>query len=299
MTVSEWFWSLMNWSVWLPALTTSTIVGAAGYLLGTAYKAKVEKSIQAGFDKKLEMLRSQLRTDEEQAKAALKRQDAEIEALRSGALAGLAARRAALDKRRLEAVEKIWTSVISHGPHRLNVGFAKTLKMEYIIKECERDSEFRKIPDTILKMSGFDDPKKFPKVETAEAERPFVSPLLWALLSAYKSIVSFPTVQFVTAKAGISAEALQVGEVLKLARAAMPEHENYIDQYREKSIPYLVEPLEQKILEEIQRSIEMTDAGEESIAQAGVILKAASALADAQRVASAPIPANVAQTQGG
>lgn len=291
MTFINWFWSLGEWSLWAPALTTSTIVGVLGFILGTRYKASIEKGIQSRFDQKLELLRSQLRSDEERAKAALKQQDAEIEALRSGALAGLAARRTTLDKRRLEAVEKIWKSVISHGPHRLVSGFAKILKMDYVLKECERDSEFRKIPDSILKMAGFDDPKNFPKVETADDERPFVSPLLWALLSAYKSIVSFPTVQFVTAKGGISPDALKADDVLKLATVALPEHENYINQYKERSLPYLVEPLEQKILEEIQKFIEMSNSGKESIDQAAEILKAASAAAQAQQLARTSIPA--------
>jgi hypothetical protein len=97
----------MTWTDWIPAISTSSLLTVIGVIVGTYYKAKVEKGIQHNFDQKLEELRAQLRRDEEQLKADLRTRDDEIAALRSGALSGMASRQAALDKRRLEAIEKV------------------------------------------------------------------------------------------------------------------------------------------------------------------------------------------------
>jgi len=91
----------MTWTDWIPAISTSTLLTVIGFLVGTYYKAKVEKGVQHNLDQKLEELRAKLRRDEEGLKAELRSRDDQIAALRSGALSGMATRQAALDKRRL------------------------------------------------------------------------------------------------------------------------------------------------------------------------------------------------------
>jgi hypothetical protein len=102
----------MIWTDWIPAISTSSVLTVIGVIVGTYYKAKVEKGIQHSFDQKLEELRAKLRRDEEELKADLRSTDNEIAALRSGPLSGMASRQATLDKRRLEAIEKLWSTVI-------------------------------------------------------------------------------------------------------------------------------------------------------------------------------------------
>ena len=86
---------------WLPALTTTGLLAAALWLGRELISNRLTKSVQHDFDKKIESVRADLRASEERFKAELREKEAEIAALRSGALSVLASRHAALDKRRL------------------------------------------------------------------------------------------------------------------------------------------------------------------------------------------------------
>jgi hypothetical protein len=78
-------------------------------------KTRIEKGVQHHFDERLEGLRSELRKTEELLKSDLQAKETEIATLRSSVLSGSAARQALLDKRRFEAVEKVWRSVQDYG----------------------------------------------------------------------------------------------------------------------------------------------------------------------------------------
>ncbi|WP_271570440.1 hypothetical protein [Bradyrhizobium sp. CCBAU 11386] len=78
-------------------------------------KARIEKGVQHGFDRKIEQMRADLRESEERLKSSLRDKEGEIATLRSTVLAGSSGRQALLDKRRFEAVEKVWTAVNDMG----------------------------------------------------------------------------------------------------------------------------------------------------------------------------------------
>jgi hypothetical protein len=73
--------------------------------------ARITKGVQHNFDVKHEELRATLKASEEELKSDLREKEVEIGILRNTVLSGSASRQALLDKRRLEAVEKIWTAV--------------------------------------------------------------------------------------------------------------------------------------------------------------------------------------------
>ena len=99
--------ALVSWASLLLALATPTFL----VIFRTGISDWITKGIQHDFDVKLENLRATLRTSEEQLKSDLRAKEAEIGTLRNSVLSGSAGRQALLDKRRFEAVEKIWTSV--------------------------------------------------------------------------------------------------------------------------------------------------------------------------------------------
>jgi len=84
----------------------------AGLFLGRHWLvARIEKGVQHGFDRRLEELRAELRQSEERLKSTLRDRENEIALLRNTVLAGSASRQSLLDKRRFEAVERVWTAV--------------------------------------------------------------------------------------------------------------------------------------------------------------------------------------------
>src|SRR5438105_1233155 len=103
---------------WFPAITTTALLAAVLWASRELISTRLTRTVQHEFDKKIESLRADFRASEERFKAELREKEAEISALRSGALSVLASRQAALDKRRLEAVDQIWTAFNALSPAR-------------------------------------------------------------------------------------------------------------------------------------------------------------------------------------
>jgi hypothetical protein len=87
-------------------------------------------------------------------KADLRAKEVEIAALRSGAMTVLASRRIALDKRRLEAVDQLWSAVTSLTSARGVSAQMAVINLEEVAKLAEHDTRVRKFFDIIG--AGFD-----------------------------------------------------------------------------------------------------------------------------------------------
>jgi len=269
----------MIWTDWIPAISTSSVLTIIGAIVGTYYKAKVEKGIQHNFDEKLEALKAQLRRDEEQLKADLRARDDEIAALRSGALSGMASRQAALDKRRLEAIEKVWSTVIDRWQWKNLAKMVGSLKMDVALNAAaQQNDEGRKIrlfAETIWKASGLDNDNLRATTEYIDKERPFLSPMTWALFSAYRQVLNLPAVQVMVMRTGVEPKILADAKpIIDMVRTALPHYSDYLDQFGTSGLSLLIDDLEEKILAEIVASLKSTASDDKTVAQAAAILKA-------------------------
>lgn len=267
----------MTWTEWIPAISTSSLLAAIAFLVGTYYKAKVEKGVQHNLDQKLEELRAKLRRDEEGFKADLRARDDQIAALRSGALSGMASRQAALDKRRLDAIEKLWSHVIDRWQSKLLARMAAPIKMEVAIDAAAQQNEegrkIREFAEVIWNTAGIIDNTE-PR-DWIDKERPFLSPIVWAIFSAYRHVLALPIAQITVMRTGVGRKMLADPKgILEMVKSALPHQANYIDKYGTTGLPYLIEELEEKLLSEIVISLESTTSDAKSVEQAAVILEA-------------------------
>jgi hypothetical protein len=268
---------------WVAALTSSTAIGVVGFAVGTYYKSKVERAIQHNFDSKLEILRAGFRRDEEALRADLRSKGEQIAALRSGTLSGLANRYAALDKRRLEAIDKLWTATVKQAQFKMVAKMTASIKMEIALDAAaKQDAEGAKLRDfakVIWNASGIENVKAG---ESPHTERPYLPPLVWALYSAYSQVLSHPVAQIATMRAGVGSKLLADPKpLIDLVKSALPHQTEFIDKYGTAALAYLIEELEEALLREIQRTLHNPDADQASLEQAAAILKAAEKLADA------------------
>ncbi len=137
------------------------MISVLGFAAGTYYKAKIENGLQ----QKLAKLNSRLRADEEARKAELRSRDEQIAALRAGALSGMAARQASLDKRRLEALERLWADAIdAKHQFKMLLSMTASIKMDYAIEKASKeDSEgakIRQFAEIIWQSAGIDNLKR-------------------------------------------------------------------------------------------------------------------------------------------
>ena len=92
-----------------PAVTTTGVLAWTLWLARELISTRLTKSVQLEFDKQIESVKADLRASNERFKAQLRDKEAEIATLRSGALSALASRHTALEKRRHEAVDQLWS----------------------------------------------------------------------------------------------------------------------------------------------------------------------------------------------
>ena len=87
-------------------------------------------------------------------KSDLRTKEAEISALREAVLSGRANRQALLDKRRLEAVEKIWATVIALGPAKAISATMSIIKYDAVAKDILKNPKLRQIIESVLPSTG-------------------------------------------------------------------------------------------------------------------------------------------------
>ena len=249
---------------WIPAISTTALFALALWLGRSLIITRLTKSVQHEFDGKLETLRADLRSKE-----------AQITALRSGALSGLVSRQAALDKRRLEAVDQLWAAVHSLAALKMASSVMATFKFDAAAHAAAKNQQFREM---LKAMAPLPDPQKMFKNESWGA-RPFVSPLAWALFSAYQAILALASMQLKMLQVGFDMpEVVKTDKVVELVKAALPHQAEYVAKYGPAAFPYLLDELEILLLIELRRMLEGAESDAALVEQAATILKIADSM---------------------
>jgi hypothetical protein len=267
----------MTYLDWMPAFVMSGAVTLGGGLAGLALKLSIEKGVQSLFDIKLEKIKADFRRDEEQLRADLRSRDAQIDSLRKGALSTMASRHAALDKRRLEAVENIWAAVVQRSQLKLLVGIAKSINMDVMMERASkrgRDAENLQSMARLFCETGKVD--EIGSLSNAYSERPFVTPVIWALFSAYNLVILRPAAQFMLMRGGVDGGVLNTSPAMtEMIKKALPHQAEFIDKFGPNSVILLVDELEEKLLTAICQALEGKELDGQSVQQANEILKLA------------------------
>src|SRR5437867_6915410 len=121
---------------WIPAVSTTTLLAIALWLCRNLIVTRLAKSVEHEFNEKLEKLKAGFRVSEERLRADIRAKEAEIATLRSGALLASASRQAAADKRRLEAVDQLWSATTALGPARVISFFMSAINFEEAAKRA-------------------------------------------------------------------------------------------------------------------------------------------------------------------
>lgn len=215
----------MTFLDWVPAITTTTLAAGALWLLRNLIVTRLTKSVEHEFNAKLERLRADLREADARLKADLRAKEADISVLRSGALTAMASRQMALDKRRLEAVDQLWTAFNSLGGARALSMSLSVIKFEVAAKHAATDQKAQQFFETIR--AGFD-PKNIDHASAAKA-RPFVSATVWATYAAYMAICMHAVIRWHTLRFGLGANDFSDNDAIKkLITAALPHYRDSV-----------------------------------------------------------------------
>jgi hypothetical protein len=241
----------------LTTVSSATLIGFAAWLLKGVITARLTRAVQFEFDKKLEGLRADIQSKE-----------AQIQALRNGALTALVSRQAAVDSRRLQAVDQLWAAFNALAPARTAATWMSVLNVDYVMKRAVDDPKVREY----FGMFGVVDLNALFIPEAWKA-RPHVSRLAWALFEAYRAIVTLAVTKLHMLQKGIDVSLVDHGRVADLVTAAMPE--KVIDAPEMAVLTSLLDELETKLLHEFTRMLAGEEADMASVKQADAIVKAA------------------------
>jgi len=241
--------SLMELTI--TAAASSTIVVFAAGLVAWLFKAAVARWIQHQFDRPLEEFKSGLKVAEEAKKAELAAINSRADALQNNIFAALRDRSGVLDRRRIEAAERVWATVVELRPLEQASVAAQTIKldkaMEVAAQHTEEGQKVREFAATISNAMGFSFEKFKPLTHVADKERPFVSPMTWALFSTYRSVVVDPVFRFGVIKAGGSPELIKDNaELAEAVKEALPHYKGFIEEHGTEAIAFLVDDLREK-----------------------------------------------------
>lgn len=279
----------MNLIDWLPSITTAGLVATVFWLSRNLIATRLTKSVQHEFDKKLESIRTNLRESEEVLKADLRAKETQISSLRSGAISAMASRQIALDRRRLEAVDQLWSTftILSSAKNvsRVISGY----DFEKLLEESARNQRLR---ESFKIVGNFVDVKKLDLSGSTKA-RPFVTPMAWAIFSAYQAIIMQGVAKVELVTSGIGKNFLDKDATIELIKAALPHHEEYINKCGDSGYHFLLEELEATLLVEIQRMLAGESSDKASIEQAALILKLSNEVLDSTKQDSNPMNAEL------
>lgn len=234
--------------------------------------AWVSAGVQHRFDIKIEEVRTELRKAEANFNGLLRNREAEIAALRNSVLSGSFSRQAMLDKRRFEAVEKVWAAVNDLALLKSLSAWMAVLN----VKAMAQDIGNPKMQQFLSVVgASAPDPKSLKNI--ARDERPFLPELAWAYFSAYTTILYGGLQRYSALKNGLDPNRYLKNEVTQsILKAALPHQSQFIDEQEPESYYHLLEEIEVSLLMELRKILEAKDADQADTARAKEIMDAIS-----------------------
>lgn len=275
--------SLSSILAWLASTgATAALLGAAVWFGREWIGGWLSRSIQHTYDTKLETVRAELRARE-----------AEIAALREGALASVNTRNSTLIQKRVEAVDRIWAAVIELNKHTMAVKWLQSVKFEEASAQVERDPKVKEFFATLHRTSG--GTVDFNLEQKPEHARPYVSEYVWALYSTYSTVIMLANVKMKLLSDGLDGRRFfnfkSADDALK---TALPHYTKLIDDHGGAVHGLIIDELRDKILTSLREVLAGHEDDKATIAKAASILKAT---AEAQTKIAEP-PPTTSQGQG-
>jgi hypothetical protein len=230
---------------WIPTvISAATLVSV---IAGRKWiEANIEKRVQHQFDTKLESTRSQLRARE-----------AQISALRDMVLNGTAQRQGLLDKRRIDAVERIWAATNRLAPFAAVSASMASINFDAASKRTPHEEKLRQFFNMIAPTTLVENIKKDQTIPAIN-ERPFISPLAWAYFSAYQSIVmgAYTTARVLAEGVEDAGKLLKRDHGRELLKATLPHQTEFIDSNDPSAYHELLTEIHELLLIELRKILD-------------------------------------------
>jgi hypothetical protein len=259
----------------LIGVTPTLLLLAAAWLCRQLIITRLRNSVQHEFNEKLERLRAQLAERGETIKSEMKARDAELEALRSTALAAISQHQEALTRRRLEAVDQVWMALTSLGRAKNAALQMQVIKFDAAAALTLKDENARKV----FKVFAIPPAELDTKWQEAAKAKPYLTPMAWAYYNAYSSIALLAVMQLHMLANGIAIKDFTNHDAIKnLVMATLPHQIKGIEEHGTQFAYFLLDELEEALLKELRAGLSSDIGSKESLQQASEIVKQAQAI---------------------
>lgn len=273
-----------SWLFWaLPFIVAATIWGARIWA-----KSFIEGRVKLSVDTEIEQLRSQLR-----------QRETEMASLRDGVLSGRANRAAMIDKRRLDAIDQLWCAFVRLTKLKGPAMSLSMLKIEAVAKRAPTDKQFQQVLGMMMMAGNFEEEMKQAR---ADAERPHVTDMAWALYSAYSSIILTAWAVMNALSQGVENvdQLIKVDHADALLIAVLPHRKAAIESIGYTGFYNFLDELEALLLAEIKRELNGERADAEALRQAAQIMAAVKQVrADNDKIISTAVSPGITSGENG
>jgi hypothetical protein len=257
------------------AASAAVTSGLLMWLFKEWLSTRLKTSIQHEYDRKLETFKTELKTQQELAILNIKTAVAREAAFHSAAHASFAEGQKASMERKLNAVDRLWGSVL-----QLRGGLPPVLTFMDVMTV----DEYRGAKDhpTFRALTTDLTPEKLATltVKSIEEARPFVGEYMWAVFFSYQAI--FLRILFLLHLGRTDAEKIEwhkdTGTRGLIQAVLLPNELKAFDQLQFGKVSWLQQRLEAKILAAAQKVISGEAFGAESLEQAMLIQQGISRL---------------------
>ncbi len=208
---------------------------------------------------------------EERLKSNLRDREAEIDSVRLNVLSGRSELVGILHRRRLAAIEKLWSATIQLSKVQVPSMMLSMLRVDTVSREISRNLQMQKffqtiVPDEMLKSVG---------EIRAEEERPFVSELTWALFSAYNTIIITGLTYMKILSIGLedSEKLIKNDKINELVKAVLPHRSDWLDKHGPSSAYHLLEEIRNKLLQQIKSDLDSPEIDKENALRSASIMQ--------------------------
>jgi hypothetical protein len=254
------------------------VVSGLGGFLGALFLLPTrlfEIVLRARVDRLLDASKHVLQRELEQLKGDIKSRDEQIASVRSIALSGLATRTEVLTKRRLQAVEVIWASILEYKRYRPLVEMTRAIKMKEAMEgaatQTSDGERVRTFAKTLVEMNKIGSLKFEAR---PDREQIYVSPDVWARFSVYRSVMTLPVTKIFAMQQGVRSDFIKSQKpLLAAAKSVLPHMSEFIDEHGEEGLSYLHDLFEEEVLKAIVAGFSDAQPDANSVKQAVSIIQ--------------------------
>jgi hypothetical protein len=250
----------------------------AGYLFRNLIEARLTRSVQHEFDRKLLEFRHSIEDGANR-----------LEAFRNAGFAAQSAQRNSLAAKRVEAAQGLWNGVLEA---RKGIGVAQNLEIMNLDAFVERldDPKIQLFLKSIAPAEVLN-PDYAVRLGQCATHQPFVSPNAWALYAAYSTIITFSVSKMHILQSGFDPRKfLKKSHWTELMGEALTQEDfGKIGTSSEHGVQWALKRIEDRIVDELRRSMADEAAGLESLEGAQRILEAADKLENEASIAKETI----------